>query len=774
MKFFRNNTLTMTRTSALGDGILANSDCLTFPATNPFNQAHIAGTVSMFELDYSPSRGTGVGTVNYQFEFSDVLSTQGYMVFSDFDFREEIRIKAYKANGDLIPYSEMIMKRENGQFATGSSYLNTKFDNIGSSFSGVLTTWNDNNVSNPVVTLQSIHPIKRVVFEINLNVAAANDSKTMRFNFANPTSPAIVYVNHSAVGLNNGTSWSNAYTSFQAGYENSFSGDQLWVAKGTYRPSSTHYLSNLVDRNKHFRIPERVEVYGGFAGTETAVSQRVNFGYGEANNTLLSGDLLGDDNYSLVPWTGSVENTYHVIYQPNEASCALNDITLLDGFSISGGYADGTGTNNNNDGAGLFINDHSPRLKNIDLVNNFSTDNGGGMYLALSQSVIENITAKFNRAETSTGDGGGVFLLNSSPQLTNCLIVDNLAQVDGGGIYVSGSKPILTNATIAYNSSSDEGGGVYITSASSTDTTWLRNSILWGNSAVNLSNQLFRSATALLALQSTTYSNSTNDITTGFAISDNTLTTDPQFFDVGMKDYRLRSTSPSLESGNDIFNTLTTDIRRGNFSRKLLKTNNNLTGTIDRGAFEYNNPVDFNSELLPVVLVDFQANRQGVKTQLTWSTATEYNNKGFYVQRSTNSIHFTNLGFVAARGNGTGAQYSFTDQVPVSGRNFYRLLQEDKDGKTSLSKVRQVNFEGQGLRIYPNPVQKTGTLTLQAANQPLRLRLTDVHGRVFKIWNYSQTPAVLQLELQEIQSGHYLLEVLQGLNDKKVLPIIKQ
>ncbi len=144
------------------------------------------------------------------------------------------------------------------------------------------------------------------------------------------------------------------------------------------------------------------------------------------------------------------------------------------------------------------------------------------------------------------------------------------------------------------------------------------------------------------------------------------------------------------------------------------------------------------------------------------------------MQRSTNGIHFTNLGFVAARGNGTGSHYSFTDQVPVSGRNFYRLLQEDKDGKTSLSKVRQVNFEGQVLRIYPNPVQKAGTLTLQAANQPLRLRLTDVHGRVFKIWNYSQTPAVLQLDLQEIQAGHYLLEVLQGLNDKKVLPIIKQ
>lgn len=177
---------------------------------------------------------------------------------------------------------------------------------------------------------------------------------------------------------------------------------------------------------------------------------------------------------------------------------------------------------------------------------------------------------------------------------------------------------------------------------------------------------------------------------------------------------------------------------------------------------------------LPVTLTQFNARRSGSQGLLTWTTASEENNKGFYVQRSSNGQAFTNLGFVAAKGNGSGASYSFTDAVPLSGRNFYRLQQVDEDGKSSFSPVRELSFGKQGLRIYPNPVQQTLTLTMSAGNEPLRLRLTDLSGRVVKTWSYAQTPALLQLVVADLPQGTYFLEAEQDTREKQTLQVLKQ
>ncbi|MCP4438659.1 MAG: hypothetical protein GY810_06910, partial [Aureispira sp.] len=71
-----------------------------------------------------------------------------------------------------------------------------------------------------------------------------------------------IYVNHAAIGANNGTSWADAYTSL------TISGYELWIAAGTYKTSTGS------DRTESFVIASTVEVYGGFAGTETLLSQR--------------------------------------------------------------------------------------------------------------------------------------------------------------------------------------------------------------------------------------------------------------------------------------------------------------------------------------------------------------------------------------------------------------------------------------------------------------------------------------------------------------------
>jgi hypothetical protein len=85
----------------------------------------------------------------------------------------------------------------------------------------------------------------------------------LAFSAAPPARAAgVIYVRIGAAGANNGRSSANAYTDLQAALTAGRSGDQIWVAAGTYTPSATG------DRNTSFTLKNGVAVYGGFAGSE--------------------------------------------------------------------------------------------------------------------------------------------------------------------------------------------------------------------------------------------------------------------------------------------------------------------------------------------------------------------------------------------------------------------------------------------------------------------------------------------------------------------------
>ena len=94
---------------------------------------------------------------------------------------------------------------------------------------------------------------------------------------------------------------------------------EIWVAAGTYKPTTT------ADRAISFSMPNGVKIYGGFAGTESTRDQR-NW---ETNKSILSGDI-GSEN-------DNTDNSYHVI----KNSSWLDETAVLDGFTITGGKADG-------------------------------------------------------------------------------------------------------------------------------------------------------------------------------------------------------------------------------------------------------------------------------------------------------------------------------------------------------------------------------------------------------------------------------------------------
>jgi hypothetical protein len=247
----------------------------------------------------------------------------------------------------------------------------------------------------------------------------------------------ILFVKPAATGSGDCSSWANACT-LQTAITSSFWGNEIWVQKGTHIP-------DISNRMASFNLPGGVAIYGGFAGTETQRNQRNP----AANVTTLSGDLSGDDE----GFTNNDENSLHVVTAFNTDSN-----TVLDGFRIGHGNADGSTTFPDNSGGGMLNINSSPKLTNIYFFVNTAIHNGGGMHNDSSSPVLTNVTFF---AGSAVFGGGMSSFENSSPKLTNVTFSRNSAN-QGGGMLNLNSHPTLINVTFSGNvAQANLGGGIY-------------------------------------------------------------------------------------------------------------------------------------------------------------------------------------------------------------------------------------------------------------------------------------------------------------------------
>jgi predicted outer membrane repeat protein len=264
-------------------------------------------------------------------------------------------------------------------------------------------------------------------------------------------SGTIIYVKAGAAGANNGTSWANAYKSLQTALSAATSGKQIWVAKGTYKPGAT--------RGASFTLPDGVGIYGGFAGTETLLSQRKP----GVNITILSGEIGA---------AGSADNSYHVV-----VGSGAGYLTVLDGFTIKGGNANGA-TFPDYFGGGMYIENGKPKLNNLVFSGNHADTAGGGIYDHTSGNPT--LTHVVFDGNTSSDIGGGMGGYLSSPALSDVVFNNNTATNKGGGMYNHTGNPTLTDVTFSGNSAgSNFGGGMFNYNSSPT----LTNATFNGNSA---------------------------------------------------------------------------------------------------------------------------------------------------------------------------------------------------------------------------------------------------------------------------------------------------
>jgi len=389
--------------------------------------------------------------------------------------------------------------------------------------------------------------------------------------FAQPNpATGVVYVKAGANGT--GLSWSCPTGDLQAAIEGASSGNQVWVARGTYIPNRTAPLTSRVspgDRDNAFVLKSGVKIYGGFAGSESSLSER-----NIANNiTILSGDLNGDDN----GFASNSDNAYHVVVSAGDVTTAV-----LDGFTIQGGNSDGGSAVDvngesvgENGGGGIHCSNSSPTLTNLIIKGNAGRY-GAGLSLSTSSPAIANSRIYGNAGYY----GGGVIASNCGAAFTNVLISGNTAVEQGGGMYNEWAVvPTLTNVTIAGNTAANGGGAMYNNLAASLQ---VRNCIVYGNNTGIFNNS------GSPAIQYSLVQGQTNTANGNISGS-----LDPRFVNAqtaGLStsgDYNLLICSPAINTGSSTVysNGQTPDLTAITTD---LNTAARVQGTgVDMGAYEF-------------------------------------------------------------------------------------------------------------------------------------------------------------------------------------------
>ena len=182
--------------------------------------------------------------------------------------------------------------------------------------------------------------------------------------------------------------------------------------------------------------------------------------------------------------------------------------------------------------------------------------------------------------------------------------------------------------------------------------------------------------------------------------------------------------------------------------------------------------------VLTVNLLSFTAEQQGDAALLKWSTATGSANDKFTVERSADGSQWTALKTIGGTGNtATRQDYNFTDNSPLSGDNYYRIKQVDKNGNNVYSETRRLKFgEKWIVSLSPNPVA-SGEVKLVSNQAVSMIRITDLQGRIVLITSMPVTTAQgsvdKELNTASFAAGTYIVQIINNSGKIQTLKLIK-
>jgi len=545
-----------------------------------------------------------------------------------------------------------------------------------------------------------------------------------------------------------GTSWSTAKKDLQEAINTASNKDTIWVKSGIYYPTKdiTGNPSPLDNREKSFLLSkDSLKVYGGFAGTETLMSQRNIV----TNVTTLSGDI-GALGYNF-------DNSYHVVISSDQKAEAI-----FDGFYVTGGNANGSlsgsaGTGNlfQSVGGGVVILNSSGSFRHLNVFNNRADSSGGGIYncrniTKITANTISNSVIRNNYAL----HGGGINIRQVTATIANVVLDSNSAGT-GGGLYDDEyiGTTILNNVTFRSNQAisaiyptAGHGGAIYNMYSQTErviNCVFIFNSSFIGGSdyysetghsflLVGSSNNASDSGNTSFYNTAANFINLKSlNLATVFASPNNPAGSDGIWFtsDDGLK---LTGCSPLVNAGITTTPALSQDI-----------LDSNRVGAYDIGAYEFTGTFALNVQI--------------------------------------NHSHDSLL----ASGTFISCQW-YLNGSPISGATYtwYKPIQNGNytvvvtDGSSCTVSSSAITISGVGVAsaqsntreflVYPNP--GTNWIKIQSPFQDqLQLIFHSIDGRMFKLH-----PVSGQINVSEIPDGIYIIQFIHsGGNWTYTTPFIK-
>ena len=405
-----------------------------------------------------------------------------------------------------------------------------------------------------------------------------------------------------------GSSWQSTMTLADA-LNAAQAGDQIWVQGFEQITDAGQLYTAPTDG---FSVKSGVQLYGGFAGTEKSINDRETLGkpYQMKYRSVLSGDEnIKDtvDNTNLIfPANGTrSDNATHVLSVDMAPSSGSNNNTyptVINGFTITGGHADGTSekgggiyiSGDNSNGGGNF------RIERCFLFNNYATQ-GGAVYVDAAVKNVNNGESLINQCvvynnaagerSAVVNEGGGIYLAGEAT-VVNSSIFNN----KNGGLRISSGSKVV-NSTIARNT----GAGVDMTATPSGTNTNVYNSIIWGNTFLSVENQPGFKNSAFHEVTVTDADAGTDNNGNVYVAKENRDAAAGPMFDAPSvktsydRDFNWRQTAYPLWSWNVLEGSVMIDKGNGAYQQDVYGTedmagNTRVSvsgGAIDIGAYEY-------------------------------------------------------------------------------------------------------------------------------------------------------------------------------------------
>jgi hypothetical protein len=179
---------------------------------------------------------------------------------------------------------------------------------------------------------------------------------------------------------------------------------------------------------------------------------------------------------------------------------------------------------------------------------------------------------------------------------------------------------------------------------------------------------------------------------------------------------------------------------------------------------------------LPVDLVSFDVTNKEHQAVLFWQTASEINNSHFEIERSSNAKDFFTIG--SKEGQGTtniSTFYTFVDETPYNGMNYYRLKQMDNDGRFEYSKIVALEMKSlaaQEIRIFPNPIKDQFSIDFSGIVEPQALvSIYTINGQLIYHTTLNNLNGVTNIDSSNLPKGIYTIHVMtsKGLVTERII-----